>query len=186
MDRRCVPCRERWSLRLSRRMATSARSRSRRTPPSRSARSESPSGSFSKPRLARAEEAKQRLHDAAIGAHRDLVDRETSQQMPAAIRLTADLRLELRAYGGVARIDAARPAGLGSDKPHETDVGQNALARILDAHRDDVVALREEFQCALEVRPQEIGYEEDDRLVRKHLAHVFRRAGDIGRPSRRL
>src|SRR5690349_15291172 len=138
MDRRCVPCRARSSLQLSRRMAASAHSPSRRTPSSRSARSESSSGSFSKPRLARAEEAKQRLHDAAIGAHRDLVDRKTSEQMPAAIRVSANRRLELRAHGRIARVDVERVAGLGIDEPHETDVGQNALAGILDAYRDDV------------------------------------------------
>ena len=61
--------------------------------------------SFPQPRLARAEEPEQRLHDSMIGAHRDLVDRETSQQMPSAIGLPADLVLKLGADRRVARVD---------------------------------------------------------------------------------
>ena len=71
--------------------------------------------------------------------------------MPAPVGLRRHVRVELRAHRGVARVDVERLARLGIDEPHEPDVGQRALARILERHRDDVVPLREQLERTLDV-----------------------------------
>src|SRR5438270_7413857 len=60
----------------------------------RSAR-EGDASSAAHARLARAEEAQQRLDDAAVGGDRDLVDREPSQEMTASLQILLRLLLEL-------------------------------------------------------------------------------------------
>ena len=77
-------------------------------------------------RLARAEEPDQRLDDAAVGAHRDLVDREPAQQTPARGDLLVHRLGELRAHRRIARVDVERLARLGIDEAREPDVGQRA------------------------------------------------------------
>jgi hypothetical protein len=99
--------------------------------------------------------------------------------MPPAVELARDLDVELRAHLRVARIDVERRAGLRIDQPHETDVRERALARVLDRHRDDVVPLREQLERPLDVRAEEVGDEKDDRLVREHLVEILRRAADV-------
>ena len=98
-------------------------------------------------------------------------------------RLSASLahrRAELRADLGIARVDVERLAGFRIDEAHQPDVGQNALARIFERHRDDVVPLREQLERLLDVVAKEVRYEKDDRLVREHLVEVLGRAADVG------
>src|SRR3954447_25735330 len=131
-------------------------------------------------RLPRAEEPDERLDDAAVGMHRDLVDRESAKQLAARIDLLLHRIAEPFAHGGVARVDVERLARLGIDEPRETDVGQRPLARIIHGHGDDVVPLREQLERMLDVLRLEIRHDEDDRLVRDHLARELERGGEIG------
>src|SRR5687767_3912112 len=72
-------------------------------------------------RLARAEEANQRLDDAAIRVDRDLVDRQAAQQ-PAPVReLLLDRRGEPGPHLGIAGVDVERRARLGIDESREAD-----------------------------------------------------------------
>src|SRR5690242_20596783 len=95
------------------------------------------SSSSSHPRLARTEETKQRLDDPAIGADRDLVDREPAQEMPSLLTILVRPPLELRAHSGIAGVDAERVPRLGVDEPDDAEVGKMLLARILHAHGDE-------------------------------------------------
>src|SRR4051812_47002267 len=103
----------------------------RRAPPAprttrRAARSPPP-----RARLSRAEEADQRLDDATIGVHRDLVDRQSAQQSAAVRELFLDGGGELGTHRGIAGVDVECGARLGIDEPCEPDVGKRLFARIV-------------------------------------------------------
>src|SRR6185436_12778062 len=99
------------------------------------------------------------------------------------ISLAGDLRVESRANLGIAGVDVERLPRFRIDEANKTDVGKNALTRILERHRDHVVPLRKQLERPLDVFAEEIGNEKDDGFVREHLVQVFRRAADVGASS---
>src|SRR4051812_46209547 len=98
------------------------------------------------PRLTRPKEAEQRLDDPALGVHRDLVDRQSAQEMLSLLALGRHTRGIRLANDGAARIDLECLARFGVDEPRDADVGEVALARVFDGQRDDIVPLRQQLE----------------------------------------
>ena len=126
-------------------------------------------------RLARAEEADQRLDDAAVGVHRDLVDRQAAQQPCAGSSRSSSTAAAncARTSGSLVSTSSVAPVS-GSTNRASPMSGSVSLARILDRDGDDVVPLRQQLERPLELLRLEVGDDEDDRLVREHLARGTR------------
>jgi hypothetical protein len=66
------------------------------------------------------------------------------------------------------------------DEPSNTDVGEVALAWILDRNGHDIVTLRQQLQGMGDVILEEIRHDEHDGVLVEHSRHVIDRANHIG------
>ena len=110
--------------------------------------------------------------------------RRSSRRRDATSSATASAKR--RAHLRVARVDVERLPVSGSTNRARPMSGSSLLARIVHRHGDDVVPLREQLERLLEVGRLKIRDDEDDRLVREHLARVLERGGQVGAASHRL
>src|ERR1700682_4869216 len=88
----------------------------------------------------------------------------------------------LRAAG----IDLERLSGLRIDEPSDANVGEKALARILDGYGDDIMTLRQELERMIDVGLEEIGHDEDDRVLVQHPRDIVDRGHHVRSAANRL
>src|SRR5688572_21111462 len=74
------------------------------------------------PRLAHAEKAEKRLHDAAVRAHLHFIDSETTQQVLSLLALLVHRPVIRLADAGIARVDVDRLTRLGVHESRQPDV----------------------------------------------------------------
>ena len=95
------------------------------------------------------------------------------------------LRLRVRgAHRAVAGVHLEVSARLGVDEPRHAEVGELALAGIVEHDAHDVVALAQAPQRALGVGRHPVGDDEDDGVVRQQPRRVIERSGQVGARSR--
>jgi hypothetical protein len=92
-------------------------------------------------RLARTEELEKRLDIIAVRPDRHFIDCKPPKQMLPRFLLLIDLFLVIGTNALRARVDLERLVRLRINKSRETDIGQLALARILNRYRNYIVTL---------------------------------------------
>src|ERR1700687_158788 len=86
----------------------------------------------------------------------------------------------------VAGIDLERLSGLRIDEPSDANVGEKALAWILDGYGDDIMTLRQQLERMIDVRLEKIGDDEHDRMLVKHPRDVIDRSQHVRSAANRL
>src|SRR5688500_14666094 len=140
-------------------------------------------GSSSPPLLAPAEEREQRPDVRRIGRDLDLVDPGLPENATERIALVADRARVVGAHAAAAAVDDDPLARLRIGEHEQPGVRQLRLARIADAHRDQVVALADQLHRALQrihaARPDlEVGQHEDDGAMAQQPTGKVQRGRD--------
>src|ERR1700737_186538 len=86
----------------------------------------------------------------------------------------------------VAGIDLEGLPGLRIDEPSDANVGEKALAWILDGYGDDIMTLRQQLERMIDVRLEKIGDDEHDRMLVKHPRDVIDRSHHVRSAANRL
>src|ERR1700730_7860254 len=121
------------------------------------------------PCLSGAEETEQRLDDPTLRPHRNLVDRDPSQQMLPFFPLGCHTLGVGLANIGTAGVDLERLTSFRVDQPRDPDVRKIALARVLDGDSHDVMALRQDLERMGDIGLEKIGDDKYDRLLVEHF-----------------
>src|SRR5690606_19369266 len=147
---------------------------------SRSASSCSPSAYA---RLARTEEAQQRLHVRFVRAYLHLVHGKTAKEPPPCRLVGVHLLQECVPDRRITGVDVHKLAGLRILESSEAQVRQVAFGGIYHRYRDDVVPLHEKLEWTLDRSILEVGHDEHYRVVLEQPVEILECDTRVGSAS---